>query len=78
MYSWSQVWTTVLMVNHSFLLLAKTLREKRSIKCSESIKSLSHVPLFATPWTLAHQSPLSMGFPRQEYLSGFPFSRGSS
>ena len=26
-----------------------------------------------TPWTIAHQAPLSMGFPRQEYLSGLPF-----
>ena len=25
---------------------------------------------FSTPWTLAHQGPLSMGFPRQEYWSG--------
>ena len=30
------------------------------------------VCLFVTPWTLAHQAPLSMGFPRQEYWSGFP------
>ena len=28
---------------------------------------------FVTPWAVAHQSPLSMGFPRQEYWSGFPF-----
>ena len=28
---------------------------------------------FATPWTTAHQAPLSMGFPRQEYSSGLPF-----
>ena len=27
-----------------------------------------------TPWTMACQSPLSMGFSRQEYWSGFPFS----
>ena len=26
-----------------------------------------------TPWTVACQAPLSMGFPRQEYWSGFPF-----
>ena len=30
------------------------------------VESLSHVPLFATPWILARQAPLSMGFPRQE------------
>ena len=28
---------------------------------------------FATPWTVAHQAPLSMEFPRQEYWSGLPF-----
>ena len=28
---------------------------------------------FATPWTAAHQAPLSMGFPRQEYWSELPF-----
>ena len=35
-------------------------------------KSLSHVRLFATPWTAAYQAPLSMGFSRQEYWSGVP------
>ena len=34
---------------------------------------LSCVWLFATPRTVAHQAPLSMGFPRQEYWSGLPF-----
>ena len=34
---------------------------------------LSCVWLSATPWTVAHQAPLSMGFSRQEYWSGFPF-----
>ena len=33
---------------------------------------LSHVQLFATPWTVAYQVPLSMGFSRQEYWSGLP------
>ena len=37
------------------------------------MKSLSRVRLFATPWTVAHQAPLSMGFSRQEYWSGMPF-----
>ena len=36
-------------------------------------RSLSRVQLFVTPWTVAHQAPLSMGFPRQEYWSGLPF-----
>ena len=35
---------------------------------------LSCVLLFVTPWTVAHQSPLSMGFSRQDYWSGLPFA----
>ena len=31
------------------------------------------VRFFVTPWTVAHQAPLSLGFPRQEYWSGLPF-----
>ena len=34
---------------------------------------LSRVQLFATPWTVAHQTPLSMEFSRHEYWSGVPF-----
>ena len=33
-------------------------------------KSLSHVWLFVTVWTIAHQASLSVGFSRQEYWSG--------
>ena len=36
--------------------------------------SLNRVQLFVTPWTVAHQVPLSMGFPRQGYWSGLSFS----
>ena len=38
----------------------------------------SCVQLFSTPWMVACQPPLSMGFSRQEYSSGGPFSKGSS
>ena len=38
--------------------------------CVRKRESLSRVPLFATPWTIAHQALLSMGFSRQEYWSG--------
>ena len=31
-------------------------------------------PTLAIPWTVSHQIPLSMGFPRQEYWSGLPLS----
>ena len=37
------------------------------------VKSLSRVRLFATPWTVAYQAPLSMRFPRQESWRGLPF-----
>ena len=36
------------------------------------VQSLSHAKL-CNPWTVAHQASVSMGFPRQEYLSGLPF-----
>ena len=49
-----------------------------SLECKVKVKvkgkSLSCVRLFATPWTVAHQAPPSMGFSRQEYWSGLPFS----
>ena len=37
------------------------------------VLSRSVVSDSATPWTVAHQTPLSMGFSRQEYWSGLPF-----
>ena len=37
------------------------------------VKSLSHVQLFVTPWTVAYHAPPSMGFSRQGYWSGLPF-----
>ena len=41
-------------------------------KWKVKVKSLSCVWLLATPWTAAHQAPLSMGLSRQEYWSGVP------
>ena len=43
------------------------------IKCNSVVcvcQLLSHVQLFATPWTVAHQAPLSMGFSRQNIRVG--------
>ena len=50
-------------------------RKKNSLWCTwvSECESLSHVWLFVTPWTVAHQAPLSMGFSRQEYWNGMPF-----
>ena len=41
-------------------------------KWKVKVKSLSRVRLLTTPWTVAYQDPLSMGFSRQEYWSGLP------
>ena len=47
-------------------------KEHRHHLCVHA-KLLSRVQIFATPWTVALQAPLSMGSPRQEYWSGVPF-----
>ena len=39
----------------------------------KKVKSLSHVRLFATAWTVAHQALRSIGFSRQEFWSELPF-----
>ena len=51
------------------------LRCKTLLNCKVKVKvkSLSHVRLFATSWTVAYQAPPSMGFSRQECWSGLPF-----
>ena len=49
-----------------------SLDQKRDMSGKTGVCVLSHVRLFVTPWTVAHQAPLSMGFSRQEYWSGLP------
>ena len=56
-----------------FALCYLLLGRKVMTNLKVNVKSLSRVRLFATPWTVAHQAPLSMGFSRQEYWSGLPF-----
>ena len=43
------------------------------VKVTVLVAHISCIWLFATPWTVAHQSSLPMGFSRQEYWSGLPF-----
>ena len=66
------VWNTTIMGENPWIL--------KSIPSSVVVQLLSHVRLFCSPWTVARQAPLCMGFPRQECWNGFPslFSRGSS
>ena len=55
----------------------RCLQVPRAARASRHLCSVlslfSHVQFFVTPWTVALQAPLSMGFSRQEYWSGLPF-----
>ena len=62
------------MCQAMYTCIIKLLNNEGSHSLKVKVKSLSHVRLFATPWTVAHQAPPSMGFSRREYLSGLPFS----
>ena len=86
-YFWA-LWRRLLGLEHSLghqvnrwgkkkRVFSKDIKQKYWESLSELIHHmcvLSHVRLFATPWTVACQAPLSMGFSRQEYWSGLPFS----
>ena len=47
--------------------------QSKGLSRETEVKSLSRVGLFVTPWTVAYQAPLSVGFSREEYWSGLPF-----
>ena len=47
--------------------------ENKNESSERKCQSLSHVQLFAAPWTVAYQTPLSMEFSRQYYWNGLPF-----
>ena len=61
--------------NSASYYVAAWMRGEFGGECCDVLSHFSHVRLFATPWTVAHQAPLSMGFSRQEYWSGLPLSR---
>ena len=48
-------------------------KEKSSKLGKRKVKSLTHVQVFVTPWTVTYQAPQSMGFSRHKYGSGLPF-----
>ena len=48
-------------------------RMPKNMVCGGGACVLSCVRLFAIPWTVAHQAPLSMGYSRQEHWSGLSF-----
>ena len=61
------------ILQHTCSLEEKLWQTSGGVCVCVCVKSLSRVRLFATPWTVAHQTPLSIGFSRQEYWSGLPF-----
>ena len=68
-------WTATskkMKLEHSLKAYTKKLKTYQRPKCAIP-SSFSHFQLFATPQTVAHQPPLSVGFSRQEYWSGIPF-----
>ena len=52
---------------------SQTRLKRLSSSSSSSSVCVTRVWLFATPWTIARQAPLSMKFSRQDYWSGLPF-----
>ena len=54
-------------------ILDGSLDQKMDMSGKTGVCVLSRVRLFVTPWTVARQAPLSMGFSRREYWNGLPF-----
>ena len=57
---------------HTVKQLSQNLNPGLQVPCV-AVQLLSHVQLFVTPWMVAWQAPLFMGFPKQKYYSGLPF-----
>ena len=62
----TKIWTQLSIPAHGYAMNLK----RRSCREVNSVQLISHVLLFATLWTIAHQAPLFMEFSRQEYWSG--------
>ena len=78
---WPDIWTgfrlTARFLKWIYIAGKETCLHHQSFLSSLMIfvcllSRFSHVLFFATPWTVARQAPLSVGFPRQEYYSGLP------
>ena len=65
-------WTPVYGWLGPFAVHLKLSQHVNWLCVSVCAKSLNPVQLFATPWTVACQAPLSVEFSRQEYWSGLP------
>ena len=82
-HSLKRILETVVQSSWHCSMLSKDRTNKQNLKPREvdsfflcwkvKVKSLSRVGFFVTPWSITYQSPLSMGFSRQESWSGLPF-----
>ena len=61
-------------MQQSFRFLLKWQPQRKCLHHLKVCQSCSHAQFFVTPWTVAHQAPLSTEFSRQEYWSGQSFS----
>ena len=68
----AQIFKHLLSKSREHQQLPQSHPENMDSYTRKKVKSLSHIQLFAIPWTVAYQPPLSMGFSRQEYWSGVP------
>ena len=71
MYPWLKILIRSFTTFKSFLSL--TIMQLMNYTCMLLLSSFSRVQLCATPWTAAHQAPLSPGFSKQEHWSGLAF-----
>ena len=79
-YFWKEIQPVHPKGDHSWVFIGRTSAEAEAETPilwppdakRKTVKSLSYVRLFATPWTVAYQAPPSMGYSRQEYWSGLP------
>ena len=72
----SNLWNQLLFFYYFFLFTSLATEIQGKTVFETILLPLSHfspVCLFPTPWTIAHEAPLSIGFSRQEYWSGLPF-----
>ena len=67
-----QICSHVIFLEAKIIFVNKILIDLKDC-LGESVNHSSHDQHFATPWTVAHQAPLTMEFSRQEYWIGQPF-----
>ena len=71
-FTYIKIFQHLISVNYDWDCIYFFLYKVQYVFCPCMLNCFSHVWLFTTLWSIAHQAPLSMGFYRQECLSGLP------